>query len=456
MGLFVDDIPIPSDRISTFGRAFPPMFDLERVEILRGPQGTLLGEGAEGGAVRFISAQPNLRTLDGFTRAQYALTENGGPSYDFGGAFGGPIVPGSLGFRVSAWSRHEGGFVDRVNPFTGAPVDENANWNRREAFSAALTFAPTERFLITPGFRYQLLDVHDSSAFTTYLSDPGAGILNNGKLLTQPYSDTYHLASLRIEADLGFAQLRAISGYLARWARADNAGNRYPDPPNPLGPEYPVSYADAGLAYLGVDQYVGSQQLIFSGGTRGSRVRWVAGGEYIHAHYLAVQDLVTLALADGLINGRVKSDRGTSEIAGFAQTDIQLRDRLTATLGVRVERASYDSTLDVSDWGPEYRLPVSVSQPGLRHPSRPAFGYRVPAGRGPSVLCLDKRCLPHGRFQRHTGPDMPRGDAGDLRSGYCLEFRSRREEQPGRRSGTDRWQSFPHDMAQSADANSIS
>jgi iron complex outermembrane recepter protein len=348
VALFLDDIPIPSDRLSTFGRAFPPLFDLERVEILRGPQGTLLGEGAEGGAVRFITAQPSLRTFDGFSRAQYALTENGGPSYDFGGAFGGPLIPGSAGFRVSAWSRHDGGFVDRVDPFTGATVDENANRNRREAFSGALTFAPTEALVITPAVRYETVDVHDSSAFYTYLSDPGAGVLNNGKLLAQPYSDAYRLLSLRIEADLGFAQLREISAYLARWASAiwdaTNISSR--NFPNPLGPEYPVSYTDAVSTYLAVDQYVESHQLTLSGSTPGARFRWVAGAEYIHAHYQGVQDLVTLALDDGgNVNGRTVSYQGTWQVAGFVQTDVQLQERLAATLGLRVENAAYESTI---------------------------------------------------------------------------------------------------------------
>jgi iron complex outermembrane receptor protein len=354
VALFLDDIPIPSDRISTFGRAFPPLFDLERVEILRGPQGTLLGEGAEGGAVRFVTAQPNLRTFDGFTRAEYALTQDGGPTYDAGGAFGGPLIPGSLGFRVSAWSRQNGGFVDRVDPFVGATVDANANRNRRDSFSAALTFAPTEAVQITPAIRYQTLDVHDSSAFYTYLSDPGAGVLDNGKLLAQPYYDAYHLLSLRIEADLGFSQLRAVSAYLTRWASANwdatNISSR--NFPNPLGPEYPVSYADAVPTYLSVDQYVESSQLTLSSSTPGGRIRWVAGAEYIHAHYLGTQDLVTLSLDDGgNVNGRVQPDRSTVEVAGFAQTDVRLQERLTATLGVRVERASYDSDIIVNSIG---------------------------------------------------------------------------------------------------------
>ncbi|MGH7490116.1 MAG: TonB-dependent receptor plug domain-containing protein, partial [bacterium] len=61
-GAYLDDtpLPVPGDWGGRFGRAYPVTFDLERVEILRGPQGTLFGQGAMAGAVRFIAAQPSL------------------------------------------------------------------------------------------------------------------------------------------------------------------------------------------------------------------------------------------------------------------------------------------------------------------------------------------------------------------------------------------------------------
>src|SRR5208282_822701 len=72
-GIYIDDTPIQTRHIG-FGsiNAFPALFDLDRVEVLRGPQGTLFGAGAEGGVVRFITPEPNLKESGGYDRADIA------------------------------------------------------------------------------------------------------------------------------------------------------------------------------------------------------------------------------------------------------------------------------------------------------------------------------------------------------------------------------------------------
>jgi outer membrane receptor protein involved in Fe transport len=91
-GIYIDDTPI---QVRTLGYAsfntFPQVFDIERVEILRGPQGTLFGAGSEGGTVRFITPEPNLTRSSSYVRSEIGYTEGGGESYEAGGAFGGPI-----------------------------------------------------------------------------------------------------------------------------------------------------------------------------------------------------------------------------------------------------------------------------------------------------------------------------------------------------------------------------
>src|SRR6266436_6789424 len=126
-GVLIDDTPVPVARGDTFARSFSWTFDLNRVEVLRGPQGTLLGQGTLGGAVRFIMNQPSLTSFSGLARAEYSTTARGDTSYEAGAAIGGPLLTEVLGFRVSGWYRTDGGFVDRINPFTGATVDANAN-----------------------------------------------------------------------------------------------------------------------------------------------------------------------------------------------------------------------------------------------------------------------------------------------------------------------------------------
>src|SRR6266567_2572671 len=91
-GIYIDDTPIQTRKIG-FGsiNAFPALFDLDRVEVLLGPQGTLFGAGAEGGVVRFIAPEPDLKKPTGYARADIASTDGGAPSYEGGAAFGAPI-----------------------------------------------------------------------------------------------------------------------------------------------------------------------------------------------------------------------------------------------------------------------------------------------------------------------------------------------------------------------------
>ena len=103
-----------------FGSPHPQIFDLDRVEVLRGPQGTLFGSSAMGGAIRYITPQPNFRAIQADTRRRrVSYTDRGDPSYEVGVAYGAPIVTGTAGFRVSAWFQSEGGFIDKEDPYTG-------------------------------------------------------------------------------------------------------------------------------------------------------------------------------------------------------------------------------------------------------------------------------------------------------------------------------------------------
>src|SRR5262245_30715068 len=149
-GIFLDDTRVPTVRGDTYLRSFPFVFDLGRVEVLRGPQGTLLGEGTEGGAVRFITNQPSVDTFTGLAPTGFSTTKDGEPSYEAGAAAGGPLIPDVLGFRASGWYRSDGGYVDRVDPHTGAIVDPNANRSTIQTARGALLWAPTDSLHVTP------------------------------------------------------------------------------------------------------------------------------------------------------------------------------------------------------------------------------------------------------------------------------------------------------------------
>ena len=104
-GIYLDDTPIQI-RALAFNPddTLPQSFDLDRVEVLRGPQGTLFGAGSEGGTVRYITVQPSLTQTSVYSRGEISSTQGGSvPNYEAGVAAGTPLIDGKLGVRVSAW-----------------------------------------------------------------------------------------------------------------------------------------------------------------------------------------------------------------------------------------------------------------------------------------------------------------------------------------------------------------
>jgi outer membrane receptor protein involved in Fe transport len=157
-GIFLDDTPLQkrdnAGSASGNGTPFPQVFDLERVEVLRGPQGTLYGGSAEGGAIRFILPQPSLTKQSVYARTEVSTTEGGGMSYDGGIALGGPIVQDKLGFRGSVYMRHNGGWLDEVSLYDAHTVKKDVNWGDVRQARLALAWAPIDRLKITPSLYY--------------------------------------------------------------------------------------------------------------------------------------------------------------------------------------------------------------------------------------------------------------------------------------------------------------
>ncbi len=347
-GVYIDDVPIQW-RQSGFANAYPVTFDLTRVEVLRGPQGTLFGAGAEGGSVRFITTQPSMTEFSDRYRAGISQTEHGGPSYETGAAAGGPIVDDRVGLRVSAWYRDDGGYVDRIDPFTGATVDSEANRSSSRALRAAAAFAPTESLRITPSLSYQSVGRHDSPIFYPALSNPGAGVFNNGKLLRQPSTDDFTLVSFMIEQQFRFARLTAVTSYFDRHAQAMfDATNEagiffFGGYGNPLGPGFPASYADAIPDMLSLHQSQQSEELRLTSADPETPIQWVAGQFYSLARQVYTEDIYEVAAPQnpGYYNSQQTND---TIAAAYAQVSARLTRPWTLSAGVRVDRTRSEAS----------------------------------------------------------------------------------------------------------------
>jgi iron complex outermembrane recepter protein len=217
VGIYIDDTPIQGRHISfTSFNAFPALFDLERVEVLRGPQGTLFGAGSEGGTVRFIQPSPDLHADSVYVRSELATTHNGAATYDLGAAIGGPIIGDVLGFRLSASYRDDGGWVNHVNYSTRTVTDSNSNYQDTVVVRGALKWALTDKLSITPSVYYQELRLGDTSAYWPSLSDPSASSFENGNAQRNPSTDPFYLAAVKVEWDAGFAHLTSNTSYFSR------------------------------------------------------------------------------------------------------------------------------------------------------------------------------------------------------------------------------------------------
>lgn len=218
-GVYIDDTPIQTRRIGDAGAAtnvYPTIFDLERVEVLRGPQGTLFGAGSEGGTVRFITPQPDLESYSGYARGNVGYTQGGDPSYEAGIAAGGPIGKGSVGFRASAFYQHAGGWIDRVDPVTYESVEDNANSKNTFVGRLAFAFVPTDSLRITPAVYYMDSHTPDEARYWVNISDPDNHVFKNGNPTPSPYDETFTLASLAIEWNLSKATFFSNTSYFNR------------------------------------------------------------------------------------------------------------------------------------------------------------------------------------------------------------------------------------------------
>lgn len=371
-GVYIDDTPIQTRALGTSSsNIYPEVFDVSRVEVLRGPQGTLFGAGAEGGVVRFITAAPSLTRYSGYARSEVAVTDSGAPSYEIGIAGGGPILDNELGFRASGWFRRDGGWIDRVDPSTLQTVQRNANSQDSAALRLAVTVAPTDRLKITPSVFYQNLQYNDTSLYWDSLSNPADEEFRNGRTLSQPWRDEFALPALALEYDLGFASLLNNVSFFNRdatgtkdytnWIRSQLGLSPYATLP---GENAPVSMEDT--------QNVFTEELrLRSNG--GGRLSWTAGLFFSHAKQFVYENYVDRYLDQTLMNLTAGApfcppagcdtdeffgvplvggdayfvgaeDTLDRQIAAFGQADFRVTGGLKLTAGLRVADMKYTNT----------------------------------------------------------------------------------------------------------------
>jgi iron complex outermembrane recepter protein len=227
-GIYLDDTPIQM-RALAFNpdEALPKSFDIDRIEVLRGPQGTLFGAGSEGGTVRYITTQPSLTKSSIYSREEVSYTEGGEPSYEAGVAGGTPIIDGTLGVRASVWYRRDGGYIDRIDPVTLATDEKNANYDQTMLIRVAAIWAPTEHLTVTPSYYYQDRYRNDVESYWPLYSDPSSNRYVSADPTQRSAPDRFYLPALKIEGDLGATKLISNTSYYHREEETGYDGTLY-------------------------------------------------------------------------------------------------------------------------------------------------------------------------------------------------------------------------------------
>src|ERR1017187_3494286 len=227
-GIYIDDVPIQVRALGfNADDSLLKVFDLDRIEILRGPQGTLFGAGSEGGTVRYITSQPNLDKSEIYARAESSFTEGGSLSYEAGVSGGTPIIDGTLAVKASAYYRRDGGWIDRIDPTTLNVVEPNANFDETTAVRVAMLWQPNSAIRVTPSFFYQDRQRNDVTIYWPLYSDPSSNHYVSANPTASREPDTLFLPALNVQVDLGPTRLISTTSYFHRDDQSEYEGTLY-------------------------------------------------------------------------------------------------------------------------------------------------------------------------------------------------------------------------------------
>ena len=411
-GIYIDDTPIQMRNLRyNDDEAVPAIFDLDRVEILRGPQGTLFGAGSEGGTVRYITPQPGLDSWSSYARAEGSLTPSAAGSYELGAAVGGPLIDNTLGFRLSAYQRREGGFVDYANYATDDVQRSNIDYAHTTVLNASLAWQPIDGLVITPAFRYQDRErgMYQQGLFVAGASDISASDFRTTALPT-PSDDQFDLSSLKIQYQVGNFDVISNTSYFKRLDISGYDGTTFmlgflqgylpgcgcpgagyypllvPSGPNPVLPSYNT------LDTIQNQQHNWTQEIRVQSHDPDARLSWVVGVFYQDAKqssYETFQDPQANEILGLLFDTNVVGFYGSpllannisgegylqetdQQIAGYANVTYRVVSDLKIIAGLRYENAKFTSSTYQN--GPLAGGYSAGAGEGTEHPVTPKVG----------------------------------------------------------------------------------
>jgi iron complex outermembrane receptor protein len=408
VGVYVDGVYLPRSMGATLD-----LIDVERIEVLRGPQGTLFGRNTTAGAIQIISAPP----ADAFL-GKAELTTGSFDRLDFKGSVNLPLGE-RVAARLSAASLNQDGYGKRL--FDGTDGGDTDVLASRAAFRAQLTDALQADLIVDysrkRGFggleRTVQIDPNDPNlAFYNSFLIPQGLPPADGRYITRDVNDSWSGSSNRDDNEMGGAALTLDWSADALRFKSVTAWRTM---------EVQSSYDFDGTPYplaeqaLNLDQEQLSQEFQLGGDAAGGRLQWVTGLFYFREDAQDAQDIPfyqpVVATGDGSFV-RVPGGfsfasfiaQDTRSYAAYGQATLRFDDRWSATAGLRY--TDEEKTLDSHVTGAFVRPPGTVSDSWSDLSPRLGLEYRI-SDRAMTYISASRGFRSGGFNGRNTTPNTP-------------------------------------------------
>jgi outer membrane receptor protein involved in Fe transport len=386
-GFYIDETPIlPSGGDGASATLDPDLFDLERVEVLRGPQGTLYGASSMGGTIRLLTTQPRINRSEATVRAETSATQGGGLNGRFDAMVNVPVADDLAALRFVGTVKHMSGFIDRqvgvwapnpapdptvpaypASPAIPSQVVHGVNTEDRAGARVSLRIAPSENLSITPSLWLQQLTLGAPGDFDVPTGTAGGALVQARPFNVDEAShDRFEMGTLAVNYELGWGNLLSATAFMHRSVTTPDDETEALELTIPQGAFLPNRYAPtvttrefteelrlaiapAGASFDGI---VGAY---FNNTNRHYDVNYVVPGygAAFSNSATSIQFFGPGTLSD--VNYWQSGDYAPKQSALFTEFNGHLSRSVTATLGLRWYRLEYTTVRHedgISNGGP--------------------------------------------------------------------------------------------------------